>query len=110
MHDRDVIDLLVEILIAGRGGGPVDINQPPFTTLTREGAREELARRASRRRSSPSRSRLVTDLAPAKKTRRVSAYQKEFGRQLKALKKKHPRTAIGILMKKAHAKTRRARK
>lgn len=64
----------------------------------------------SRRRSSPSRRRLVTDLAPAKKTRRVSAYQKEFGRQLKALKKKHPRTAIGTLMKKAHAKTRRARK
>lgn len=63
-----------------------------------------------RRRSSPSRRRLVTDLVPKKRKRRVSAYQKEFGRQLKALKKKHPRTAIGKLMKKAHAKTRRAMK
>ena len=45
-----------------------------------------------------------------KKKRRVSAYQKEFGRQLKLLKKKHPRTAISKLMKKAHAATKRARR
>lgn len=45
-----------------------------------------------------------------KKKRKVSAYQKEFGRQLKLLKKKHPRTPIAKLMKRAHAATKRARR
>lgn len=43
-----------------------------------------------------------------KKKRKVSKYQREFGRQLKKLKKKHPRTSIGILMKKAHRATKKA--
>jgi len=47
---------------------------------------------------------------PKKATRKVSAYQKRFGRNLKALKAKHPRTDIGILMKKAHRQTRREMK
>lgn len=42
--------------------------------------------------------------------RKVSPYQREFGRQLKKLKKKHPRTNISTLMKKAHRATRRIRK
>jgi len=42
--------------------------------------------------------------------RQVSPYQKEFGRQLKKLKKKHPRTDISRLMKRAHIATRRLRK
>lgn len=46
----------------------------------------------------------------AKATRKVSAYQKRFGKNLKALKAKHPRTDIGILMKKAHRQTRREMK
>ncbi len=45
-----------------------------------------------------------------KKKRKVSAYQKEFGRQLKKLKRAHPRTPVTRLMKRAHAATRRARK
>ena len=45
-----------------------------------------------------------------KRKRRVSAYQKEFGRQLKKLKKKHPRTPTSKLMKRAHAATKRARR
>lgn len=45
-----------------------------------------------------------------KKKRKVSAYQKEFGRQLKALKKKHPKTPVSRLMKRAHIATRKARK
>lgn len=45
-----------------------------------------------------------------KKKRKVSAYQKEFGRQLKKLKKKHPRTPVTKLMKRAHAATKRARR
>jgi len=45
-----------------------------------------------------------------KKKRKVSKYSKEFGRQLKALKKKHPRSKIGSLMSQAHVKTRKAMK
>lgn len=45
-----------------------------------------------------------------KKKRKVSAYQKEFGRQLKKLKRAHPRTPVTRLMKRAHAATRRARR
>lgn len=43
-------------------------------------------------------------------TRKVSGYQKEFGKQLKKLKKKHPRTKIGTLMKRAHRATKKVRK
>ena len=49
-------------------------------------------------------------LRPQPKKRKVSKYQKELGRQLKMLKKKHPRTPINKLMKKAHAATRKALK
>jgi len=47
---------------------------------------------------------------PKKKKRKVSKYSKEFGRQLKALKRKHPRSKIGSLMSQAHVKTRKAMK
>jgi hypothetical protein len=40
--------------------------------------------------------------------RKVSKYQKELGRQLKMLKKKHPRTKVTALMKRAHRATRKA--
>lgn len=43
-----------------------------------------------------------------KRKRRVSKYQREFGRQLKALKRKHPRTPVTKLMKRAHTATKRA--
>ncbi|GAI79569.1 unnamed protein product, partial [marine sediment metagenome] len=42
-----------------------------------------------------------------KQTRKVSRYQKVFGKHLKALKKKHPRTQISTLMKRAHKMTKR---
>jgi|TARA_R110002060_G_scaffold69353_1_gene77979 hypothetical protein len=42
--------------------------------------------------------------------RKVSGYQKEFGKQLKKLKKNHPRTKVSRLMKRAHAATKRVRK
>lgn len=44
----------------------------------------------------------------SKPKRKVSKYQKEMGRQLEKLKKKHPRTNITKLMTKAHAATRKA--
>jgi len=46
---------------------------------------------------------------PARRRKR-SKYQKELGRQLKMLKKKHPRTAITRLMKRAHRATKKALK
>jgi len=42
-----------------------------------------------------------------KKPRKVSAYQKQFGRELKKLKGKHPRTPINRLMKRAHSATKK---
>lgn len=42
-----------------------------------------------------------------KQTRKVSKYQRVFGKHLKALKKKHPRSSIGVLMKKAHRLTKK---
>ena len=47
---------------------------------------------------------------PKPKRRKKSKYGKELGRQLKMLKKKHPRTAITKLMKRAHRATRKALK
>jgi hypothetical protein len=57
-----------------------------------------------------SKTRARTLRLPAKKKRKVSAYQKEFGRQLKKLKRAHPRTPVTRLMKRAHAATKRARR
>ena len=45
-----------------------------------------------------------------RKKRKVSAYSKRFGIELKKLKKLHPRTKIQNLMKKAHRRTRAAMK
>jgi hypothetical protein len=51
------------------------------------------------------------NLVPApKKKRKVSAYSREFGKQLKKLKKLHPRTKVQNLMKRAHSQTRMAMK
>jgi len=47
---------------------------------------------------------------PIPKKRKVSKYNREFGRQLRALKKKHPRSKASALMKRAHALTRKALK
>ena len=47
---------------------------------------------------------------PKPKKRKKSKYNKELGRQLKMLKKKHPRTAVTALMKRAHRATKKALK
>jgi len=52
---------------------------------------------------------------PVRKTakkakRKVGKYQKVFGKKLRALKAKHPRTAASTLMKRAHRETKRAMK
>jgi len=50
------------------------------------------------------------NITPRKKPRKVSAYSKRFGIELKKLKKLHPRTKIGNLMTKAHRRTKSAMK
>jgi|TARA_R110000822_G_C15274793_1_gene489575 predicted CopG family antitoxin len=55
----------------------------------------------------PSVVEIIPEVRAARKPKRkVSKYSREFGRQLKALKAKHPRTKITQLMEKAHSKTR----
>lgn len=47
---------------------------------------------------------------PPKKRRKRSKYQMEFGRSMKALKRKHPRTPTNRLMKRAHTMTKKKMK
>ena len=47
---------------------------------------------------------------PIRSRRKRSKYSQELGRQLKMLKKKHPRTAVTKLMKRAHRATKKALK
>jgi|TARA_R110001592_G_scaffold143382_2_gene366186 hypothetical protein len=42
--------------------------------------------------------------------RKASKYQREFGKQLKKLKRKHPRTKVQNLMKRAHTATKKLMK
>jgi hypothetical protein len=51
---------------------------------------------------------MVVPLNPPKKKRKVSRYQKEFGRQMKRLKALHPRTKVTALMSRGHSATRKA--
>jgi len=85
-HPSEMIEML-EVRTAGRAAG---IFRLPATRGSKTKAR--------------------TLRIPAKKKRKVSAYQKEFGRQLKKLKRAHPRTPVTRLMKRAHAATKRARR
>jgi len=45
--------------------------------------------------------------AEKKAKRKVGKYQKTWGRKYRSLRDKHPRTARGTLMKKAHRQTRK---
>ena len=51
-----------------------------------------------------------TRTTTTRKRRKTSKYQKELGKQLKKLKKKHPRTMVTKLMKRAHRATKKALK
>ena len=98
----------------------VEIINDPEIVMTPTG---EVARRIAPVQTRPSARDVIRQsgqfsraniLPPLPKTRmvkrKVSAYSKEFGKQLKKLKAKHPRTPVTRLMKKAHAATRKARK
>ncbi|GAI77754.1 unnamed protein product [marine sediment metagenome] len=115
---EEVLAILIGISTGGRGGGVNPEN--PFLGIPSlgEALAEDRARFGERSLSQPLGSKVhggrsftqrQLRVAP-KKRRKVSAYQKEFGRQLKRLKKKHPRTPVTRLMKRAHTATRKARK
>ena len=94
----------------------VEVINDPMMRMTRNG---EITRRTGldviRRSGQFARSNILPDLPNTqtrsrKKTRKASKYQRELGRQLKLLKKKHPRTKVINLMKRAHRATKKALK
>ena len=104
MSAREVVNLLAKILIEGRGGGIISPTDPQFgiggDALPSRNSKSKSATRKTSRKGS-------LKIAVPKQTRKVSAYQKRFGINLKKLKKAHPRTSISVLMKKAHRMTRK---
>lgn len=66
-----------------------------------------IAKHSPRESSGLMRGDPILQPAPQKKKRKVSKYQREFGKVLKQLKRKHPRTPVTRLMKKAHRETKR---
>jgi hypothetical protein len=99
---QDQLELIIGSLIGGSlGKGAVSVKQ------------ELGSRRIGLNRSNRDKNLFVGKVAATARTkvkRKVSPYQREFGRQLKILKKKHPRTKISQLMKKAHRATKKGRK
>ena len=91
----------------------VEVINDPELRMTTNGEVTRLTGRDVIRRSGQfSRANILPNLSTArtKKKRKVSKYQKEFGKQLKKLKAKHPRTPVTRLMKRAHSATRKAMK
>ena len=80
----------------------MDVINDPSMMMTRDG---QLARRIAMESSNQFD---LQNVLPSKKKRKVSKYQREFGIQLKKLKKKFPRTPVTKLMKRARAATRKA--
>ena len=81
----------------------------PTVTMTLE-EYEALRSLISSERESEGASLADREMNQQPKKRKKSKYQRELGRQLKMLKKKHPRTAITRLMKRAHRATKKALK
>ena len=109
---EEVLAILIGISTGGRGGGVNPENPilgiPSFgDALAEDRAR---GRKSSSRPGRSTRRARRTLSVLAKPKRKVSAYQREFGRQLKKLKRAHPRTPVTKLMKRAHAATKRARR
>ena len=88
------------------------INDPSTKVVDGQIARVMPTGRDVIRRSGQFRRDLILPDLPkaARKKRKPSKYQKELGKQLKMLKKKHPRTKIINLMKRAHRATKKALK
>jgi len=107
--DNEVVDLLIKIIIEGRGGGPISPTDDQFGLGGKALSRKSSRSQKSSRPGSSFTAAQIRSVAPKKK-RKVSAYQREFGRQMKKLIKAHPRTPRTKLMKRAHRATKKARK
>jgi hypothetical protein len=88
----------------------VEVINDPQLRMTTNGEVTRLTGRDVIRRSGQFSQQALLPNLPTKKKRKVSKYQKEFGKQLKMLKAKHPRTPVTRLMKRAHSATRKAMK
>lgn len=91
----------------------MSLNEDEWEAVMSHGGISSPGIRARSRRAAGRARSLRGPLSPGrapKRRRKVSAYQREFGRQLKRLKKQHPRTPVGKLMKRAHSATKRARR
>ncbi len=123
-RDRDLPRALMEVIndeMITITPEMLPIINDPEIVVTRNGqpAKKLSGRDVIRSSGQFSRSNILPNFGPGrtnfgpgrtKKKRKVSKYQKEFGRQLKKLKAKHPRTQIKNLMKRAHSATRKALK
>jgi len=110
-HIETAEDLLELIMMLKGGDAGRGLSEGPQTGLFEAMAEDRArGRKSTRRKGSSSRRRRRTLSVLAKPKRKVSAYQREFGRQLKKLKRAHPRTPVTKLMKRAHAATKRARR
>tara|TARA_Y100000356_G_C11243530_1_gene282443 strand:+ start:217 stop:693 length:477 start_codon:yes stop_codon:yes gene_type:complete len=117
VEERDIPDAVMEVMNNDSivlTPEMVEMINDPMLRVTRNG---EITRRTGRdviRRSGQfARSAILPDLPntqTAKKRRKKSKYGQELGRQLKRLKKKHPRTPVIRLMKRAHRATKKALK
>lgn len=96
--------VIVKAILLGDSGG---FTREELQEISSGGRRinsmDRISKSSSRRRISREQ---IAAVAPKKK-RKVSQYQREFGRQMKILKKKHPRTPVTKLMKRAHSATKR---
>jgi hypothetical protein len=95
MHDRDVIDMLIEIIVAGRGGGAVDLNQPPFKHLVE--ASPPRRNRGSSRSGSTRKGmvRATARRAYEPKKKKPTAANKAYSRCFKKLKPKYMKKSGG---------------
>lgn len=91
----DVLDAIADLVNEARG-----------TTMSMAELSRTVQRMQSRGRGLQIMDPIIDDTR-AKKKRKVSRYQKEFGKSMKALKRKHPRTPANKLMKRAHTMTKK---
>lgn len=91
----DVLDAIGDLINEARG-----------TTISMAELSRTVDRMRSRSRGLQVMEPILQDQQPKKKRKR-SKYQMEFGRSMKALKRKHPRTPASKLMKRAHTMTKK---
>jgi len=125
--ESEVLDLIIGIILGGRGpGGAGAGGGNPFLDIPTLGGAidqdrarlQEAARQIHQAQGSSDYARgdLIRALqgemekTQKKKKPKVGRYQREVGKALKQLKKKHPRTAQAGLMKKAHRLVKAKRK